>query len=100
MTQQFLSSTQVCVHNVDNQQKTKGVVSITAFLKCQSLVVLLSLSIRPSCSGLVLFCCRHNTMLQSQRSMGQDTPLPEHPCKLVSVTFQSRSVTHSPPGML
>lgn len=100
MTGQFLSSTQVCVHNFDNRRKTKGVVSTTAILKCQSLVVVLSLPTRPSCSGLVLFCSRHNAMLQSQHSAGQDTPLPKHPWKQVSVAFESGSVTHSPPGML
>lgn len=74
MTQQFLTTRLASVHNVDFWQKTKSVVSAIAFLKCQSPVAVLSLSMSPACPGFVLFSYHHIAGLQARYSQDRTHP--------------------------
>lgn len=74
MTQQFLATRQASVHNVDFWQKTKSVVSTIAFLKCQSLVAVPFLSMRPARPGSVLFSYHHIAVLETQYSQDRTHP--------------------------
>lgn len=74
MTQQFLATGRASAHNVDFLAQKKCVARTAAFLKCQSPVAVLFLSMRPACAGFMLFSYHHIAMLQAQYSQDRTRP--------------------------
>lgn len=74
MTQQFLATRQASVHNVDFWRKTNSVIRTIAFLKCQSPVAVMLMSMSPACPGFVLFSYCYIAMLQAQCSQNRTCP--------------------------
>lgn len=91
--QLFLATRWVSAHNADFWHKTKNVISIIAFLKCQSPVAVQFPSVRPARPGFVLTtisqCCRSRVLRTGH------APLRANPWQVL-VLFSPGSVTQNP----